>query len=105
MPHKLREKYLNSDFEANSKNKYEARIKRENIEELISLLFAFLLSIGYCHAQWTELDSLKLKGLLEKEGEIELNPDALRSIVGLHHFTNENTLCLCRKRIYELMVE
>lgn len=31
MPHKLREKYLNSDFEANSKNKYEARIKRENI--------------------------------------------------------------------------
>ena len=25
--------------------------------------------------------------------------------LGLHHFTNENTICLCRKGIYELMVE
>ena len=25
--------------------------------------------------------------------------------LGLHHFTNENTICLCQKGIYELMVE
>ena len=25
--------------------------------------------------------------------------------LGLHHFTNENTICLCRKGIYELMVD
>ena len=25
--------------------------------------------------------------------------------LGLHHFTNENKICLCRKGIYELMVE
>ena len=25
--------------------------------------------------------------------------------LGLHHFINENTICLCRKGIYELMVE
>lgn len=55
-------------------------LKKENIRKFVSLSFASLLSIGYCHAQWTEQDSLKLKGLLEKEGEIELNPDALRSI-------------------------
>lgn len=71
-------------------------LKRENIKELVSLLFAFLLSIGYCHAQWTEQDSLKLKGLLEKEGEIELNPDALRSIAPPHlyrqHFDFDETL-------------
>lgn len=42
-------------------------LKRENIKKSVSLLFAFLLSIGYCHAQWTEQDSLKLKGLLEKK--------------------------------------
>lgn len=54
-------------------------LRKENIKKFVSLLFASLLSIGYCHAQWTT-SFLKLKGLLEKKGEIELNPDTLRSI-------------------------
>lgn len=55
-------------------------LKRGSVKNLASLLLLFLLSTGYCRAQWTAQDSLKLKQLLEKEGEIELNKDALRSI-------------------------
>lgn len=46
----------------------------------IFLLWIGLLSANYCHAQWTKQDSLKLAELLKKEGEIELNPEALQSI-------------------------
>lgn len=96
MPHKLREKYLNSDFEANSKKiNMKLALKRENIKKFVSLSFASLLSIGYCHAKWTT-SFQKLKGLLEKKGEIELNPDALRSIDYPHlyrqHFDFDETL-------------
>lgn len=46
----------------------------------VLLLTVILLPVGHCYAQWTAQDSLKLKKLLEKEGEIELNPDAIRSL-------------------------
>lgn len=71
-------------------------LKKENTKKFVSLPFVFLLSIGYCHAQWIEQDSLNLKRLLEREGEIELNPDALRSIDSPHlyrqHFDFDETL-------------
>lgn len=70
-------------------------LKRENIKKFVSLSFASLLSIGYCHAKWAT-SFQKLKGLLEKKGEIELNPDALRSIDHPHlyrqHFDFDETL-------------
>ncbi len=40
-------------------------LKRENIKKFVSLSFASLLSIGYCHAKWTT-SFQKLKELLEK---------------------------------------
>lgn len=55
----------------------------ELIHKVVKNTFPLLVglsSAGYCHAQWTKQDSLKLKKLLEKEGEIELNPEAVQSI-------------------------
>lgn len=34
----------------------------------------------YCHAQWTAQDSLKLKKILERDGELKLNEEAVKSI-------------------------
>lgn len=88
------EEYLNFSFEANRDMK--SVLKKENIKKFVFLPFVFLLFIGHCHAQWTEQDSLKLKRLLEKEGNIELNPNALRSMESPHlyrqHFDFDATL-------------
>ena len=35
---------------------------------------------NYCHAQWTAQDSLKLKKILERDGELKLNEEAVKSI-------------------------
>lgn len=35
---------------------------------------------NYCHAQWTAQDSLKLKKILERDGELKLNEETVKSI-------------------------
>ena len=95
MPHKLRKKYLNSDFEANSKNKYEARIEKREHKEICFSVIRFLV------VHWVlpcQMDNKfpEIERVVGKKGEIELNLDALRSIDHPHlyrqHFDFDETL-------------
>ena len=56
---------------------------------IIGLLLVVVLPV--CAQNWTLQDSLRLRRLLDGEGEIKLNPEVLKEMAGFQHNTSRNT--------------